>query len=313
VVTGDGSTVTVARGEPTNADVVGRDTAARAFRDCFGEALRQARERDFPEIVCVTGGIAGVDTREDAAVLEGVVGEMMPGTPTVMVNDVVTAWATEHLGGPGMVLIAGTGTNCFGVAANGDSWRSGGWGHVLGDEGSGYRVGLDGLRAAVQDRDGRGPSTPLTRAALDYFTVDSVTMLSKHIYLDAVGKQEIAAFAPHVDQAAREGDGVAEAICKQGAGHLARHLEAVRARIDGEGLPVGLVGSFIRRATFTRNALSAALPGWNFTASDRPAIMGGLILALRLAGREPEDLDAFAAAVASQMAEQVPAEHRSPK
>src|SRR5581483_2281982 len=181
----------------------------------------------FPDIGYVSVGAAGLDTPEDAAVFQDVATELLPGTPEVMVNDVVTAWATEHLGGPGTVLIAGTGTNCFGVAANGDSWRCGGWGHLLGDEGSGYRVGLDGLRAAVQDRDGRGPGTPLTRAALDHFQVGSVTMLSKHIYLDGVEKQDIAAFAPYVDQAARDGDEVAHAICTEGSEQLARHLQAV--------------------------------------------------------------------------------------
>ena len=77
---------------------------------------------------------------------------MVPARSSVVVNDVVGAWASGSLASAGIVAISGTGSNVFGVNAAGDSWRCGGWGHILGDEGSGYWIGLGAIRAALAHR-----------------------------------------------------------------------------------------------------------------------------------------------------------------
>src|SRR6202167_1231431 len=83
----------------------------------------------------------------------------------LVVNDVVAAWATATGGGPGVAAIAGTGSHVFGVHLDGGetrAWRAGGWGHALGDEGSGYWLGVQSIKAALRDREASGPATAIT-------------------------------------------------------------------------------------------------------------------------------------------------------
>jgi N-acetylglucosamine kinase-like BadF-type ATPase len=278
------------------------DTALTSFRSVVLGALNQAERAGLPAIAACVAGIAGVDTPEEASRFEAVLHQLVPGAPSVVLNDVVTAWATEHLGRPGVVLISGTGSNCFGVDASGRCWRSGGWGHILGDEGSAYGVAVEALRAVVRARDGRGPETLLLRAALDHFRVPTVTDLAKHIYGRPATKSEVAAFAPQVDRQASQGDAEAMRVCRSAATELAALLDAVLENLSdpGPNPSVGLVGSFIREADFTRSALmTTSARSLRYSIAQNPPAIGGIVLGFRLLGQEPSNLPAYVQAVTS--------------
>ena len=89
------------------------------------------------------------------------------------------------------------------------TWRAGGWGHLLGDEGSGYWLGAQSIVAALHDRDGSGPPTALSEASLEFFRSPSVEALAASVYTTPLTKGEVAAFAVETSRLAHEGDVVA--------------------------------------------------------------------------------------------------------
>jgi len=119
-------------------------------------------------------GLAGTPSEEIA---QSVQAEFSPGA-WYFVNDVIPAWASGTWLEPGVAAISGTGSHVFGVNGAGESWRTGGWGHVLGDEGSGYWLGRHGMKAALHYRDGSGPETALLDAAVAFYRLDAIEDLS---------------------------------------------------------------------------------------------------------------------------------------
>src|ERR1035441_8990474 len=122
----------LAHGGPSNQDAVGARAAVEALLGAADEVIGRAGATSDGLGAAVLA-IAGTDT---AAVARHV--RSARTDAWIVVNDVVGAWATATGAGPGVAAISGTGSNVFGVGTDGRSWRAGGWGHLLGDEGSGY-------------------------------------------------------------------------------------------------------------------------------------------------------------------------------
>src|SRR5918994_242731 len=121
----------------------------------------------LPVAVCL--GVAGVDREEDDRVVRGIMRRLGFKSHTLVVNDALVALVAGAGDDPGVVLIAGTGSIAYGVNTDGYAARSGGWGFVLGDEGSGYWIGRQALTAVVRAADGRGAKTRLTELVLEHF------------------------------------------------------------------------------------------------------------------------------------------------
>jgi hypothetical protein len=96
---------------------------------------------------------------------------MLPQAQVLVHHDSITALAGASVGQPGVIVIAGTGAVAYGQLADGRSFRSGGWGYLMGDEGSGYDLGIGALRAITQASDGRGTSTCLIEMIPQYFAL----------------------------------------------------------------------------------------------------------------------------------------------
>lgn len=269
---------------PSNVDSVGPDEAVAAVREAVGEALRGIGAAS-EDIAVAVHALAGTGT--DA--LQDLIGRQLPYGRTFVVNDTVAAWATGTGAEPGVAVIAGTGSNTFGVGADGSTWRAGGWGHVLGDEGSGWQFGRDGIRAAVAMRDGSGPETALFRDAPRHFGTETVEELAALVYAKPITKGEIASFSRVVAQRAAEGDAVAGALLRDGAAALARQVSAVIERIGmrDERVHVAQIGSTwnagpLFKETF-EEAVRQTAPQATFAQSEVAPVAGSLILAVRAA------------------------------
>ncbi|HEX5308655.1 MAG TPA: BadF/BadG/BcrA/BcrD ATPase family protein [Solirubrobacteraceae bacterium] len=272
-------------GASSNADAVGADTATESLLRATDEALDRAGiapERVDGAVLAV----AGTDT-------EAIGEQLAVSRPRgwTVVNDVVGAWATATGGRAGVGVISGTGSNVFGVGPDGHSWRAGGWGHVLGDEGSGYWLATRSLRAALADRDGSGPRTALSEAAVRFFSVREIEQLAALVYGKPLQKGEIAAFAIETARVAHAGDAVARALYERAARELGAQVLAVieHARLSGE-FSVGLIGSaFKAGAVFVdplRALLARAQPQVRVAVVEMAPVGGCLQLAARLAGRD---------------------------
>ncbi len=282
---------------PSNLDSVGAVATVAALLEAAEEALQSAGigPQDLSAAVLA---VAGTDTDAIATHLGG------ERTSTwIVVNDVVAAWAAATGAAPGVAAISGTGSNVFGVGPGLAPWRAGGWGHLLGDEGSGYWLGVHSIRAALRDRDRSGPETALGDAAVEFFDVPSVEALAVRVYSEPLTKAQLAAFAIETAALARSGDSVARQLYERAASDLAQQiaaviretgLDAVGRAPDGEDgasaatFPVGLIGSALKAGDVFLEPLCAfvaqvAPPGARLGRPLAP-VGGSLLLAARACG-----------------------------
>jgi N-acetylglucosamine kinase-like BadF-type ATPase len=283
---------------PSNEDAVGTRAAVDALLEAADAAVARAGiegERLDAEVIA----LAGTDTEAVARHVRAARSE-----DWLVVNDVVAAWATATEARPGVGVISGTGSNVFGVGFDGRAWRAGGWGHQLGDEGSGYWFGVESIKAALRDREASGPETALSGAAVEFFGVATVEALAALVYSKPLGKGEIAAFAIETAKLAAAGDAVACEIYRRGASLLGEQVAAVIRRTgladagragdrDGDGargFPVGLVGSAYKAGAVFVQPLTRVVhelaPEAHVAVVEMAPVGGSLLLAMRACGRE---------------------------
>jgi len=212
-----------------------------------------------PDVVCL--GMAGVDRPGDLNVVRELLLGIARGSRVVVVNDALIALEAGIPGGPGVVIIAGTGSIAYGRNREGMAARAGGWGYLLGDEGSGYWLGRHALRAVVRSADGRGPHTLLTERVLAHFKVaDSHNLLMK-IYAGSFEPATVASAASHVDGAAEDGDEIALGLIETGARELGLAALSVCRQLALSHGPVLLAGGMFKAAPRLRQRVVSHLTG----------------------------------------------------
>lgn len=271
-------------GGPSNADAVGDKTAVAEILGAIETALGGA---DGPvdrvgAVLAVAGTIPPTLEAEAKAAF---------GFEVLhVVNDVVAAWAVGTACTPGVAVIAGTGSHVFGVGSDNRTWRVGGWGHALGDEGSGFWIGLRGLKAGLRYRDGSGPPTRLLEDALDAYPLRAIEDLPELYYGKPLTKADVAAFARRVASAAEDGDEVARDVFEQAGRDLAEQVRAAVEALDlaSEPLTIGLIGSVFQAGPLIRDTLERSVleiaPRARFNIPGLPPVAGSLMLALRSVG-----------------------------
>jgi glucosamine kinase len=275
--------VHLAHGGPSNEDAIGVSAAVAALLATADDAMRQAGIGQDALARAVLA-VAGTDT----SAIARHVGEMR-NEDWIVVNDVVGAWATATGTKPGVAAISGTGSNVFGVGFHGQPWRVGGWGHLLGDEGSGYWLGTHAIRAALRDRDGSGPPTALSDAAVEFFGAGSVEAVAMLVYSKPLTKSELAAFATRACELADAGDAVAIELYRRAAAELGHQIGVVVDRTGlakaGEPFPVGLIGSAFKAGAVFVDPLAALVcelaPRASVSVVNVAPVGGSLLLAAR--------------------------------
>lgn len=238
-----------------------------------------------------------------AAASIGVASATMPGVPEwigvvvrqfgiarfEVVGDHVIALDAAFKGGPGILQIAGTGTNCIGRAPDGSSETAGGWSSRLGDAGSGYWIGLHAVRRALTAYDREEPTRILETVGGIWgtSTIDELVNVG-----DSTPGPDFAALAPVISRLAEEGDAVALGVMAQAAQDLAESVLLVRAKLRRKHnltaeVPVAWIGSVVGKARLVREpffaALRAAAPAMPIREQEVAGIEGALWRAHRLA------------------------------
>lgn len=233
-----GRVLAESRGSGANLQVHGELEVEKVFHGVI-EALGTDHV-----IAAVCLGIAGVDRPHDQEVIRGILRRLGHRERARVVNDAVIALVAGSPDRFGIVLLAGTGSIAYGQDPSGRSARSGGYGFLLADEGSGYWLGHQALRAAVRATDGRGPQTLLEPLVFEVMEVGSVDDLIPRVYEKGLAKQQVAALAAVVQKAAEQGDPLAEELLEAAARELALSARAVAGRLAlGEApYPVVLAG-----------------------------------------------------------------------
>jgi N-acetylglucosamine kinase-like BadF-type ATPase len=286
----DSGALHFAHGGPSNEDAVGADVAVQALLEVADQAIERAGIA-HNSLASAVLAVAGTDT-------DAIAGQVRAARTDswIVVNDVVAAWAAATGAQPGIGAISGTGSNVFGVGPEGQPWRAGGWGHLLGDEGSGYWFGIHSIKAALRDRESSGPQTALSDAVVKFFGTPTVEALAARVYSKPLTKSEIAAFATETARVAEGGDVAARELYELGARELAAQVAVVirRTGLAGEGsvdrpFPVGLIGSVFKAGAIFVQPLTAAIhrsaPSARVSVVEMAPVGGSLLLAARACGR----------------------------
>src|SRR5215212_6928630 len=197
-----GRVIAQARRSGANLQAVGELEVEKVLHEVMEEAIGE--RTIVPAVICL--GIAGVDRPDDSAVVRGIMRRIGYKARVVVVNDALVALEAGAPGQPGVVVISGTGSISYGRNAKGEAARSGGWGYVLGDEGSGYWIGRAALRAVLRQSDKRGPRTALTPLLLEHFGVTQAQGLIHEVYHTNLKPTAIGALARSVATAFAQGD-----------------------------------------------------------------------------------------------------------
>ncbi|MFH5186398.1 BadF/BadG/BcrA/BcrD ATPase family protein [Paenibacillus sp. TAB 01] len=207
--------------------------------------------------------------------------------PDIMImNDAEIALMAALGSTQGIIAIAGTGSIVYGLSPSGKSYRTGGWGHLLGDHGSGYDIGLQTLQTVMLSYDGVLPATALTELILNAYGFDSPVDLRTYIYQPHIDKQHVAKFAELCIQAAESGDGAACGIIENAAAGLVRLTEAMLRKEDAfSSLPIAVTGSIFRYSALFgrvyRERMETVAEGLHIVPSLRKPAYGAALLAAR--------------------------------
>ena len=194
-------------------------------------------------------GLAGIDRPSDATLLSSHLSEL--AAFVLITNDaelLLSALGKDA----GLVLIVGTGSIALARTQDGTITRVGGWGHILGDEGSGYDIGRRGLQAVVRAVDGRGKATLLLDLILQHWQLRTIEDLFDAVYT-VDNKARIAQVATHVTEAARRGDAVALEIVEQASNELALLVHTITPPMSR--LPIVLGGGLLLHDDFLRESV----------------------------------------------------------
>ncbi|MDE2986046.1 MAG: hypothetical protein OXU69_15190 [Gemmatimonadota bacterium] len=203
-------------------------------------------------------GLAGAGNERARAIVERALQRTFLTRRVVVGSDLEAAHADAFGEGPGVLLVAGTGSAVRAVDPRGEVVTVGGWGALLGDEGGGYGIGLDGIRAVLRSADGREPETDLTDALLSETGAAGPRQLAD--WTVGASKGDIAALSVAIAKVSKTGDVVAARVVHRALSAVREHLEAVLGRTGGwEGRPpVALVGGLVRAGGVLREVVAGA-------------------------------------------------------
>ncbi len=278
----DGRVLAEVRGPSAHLPSLGASGVQAVLGELIGRALAGHATR--PAAICL--GMSGVDQPREAETIRRVLASLGQNGQALVVNDALIALEAGAPGQPGLVVVAGTGSIAYGRDAANRAARTGGWGYVLADEGSGFWLGRQALRAVVRADDRRGPPTALTPRELAHYGVARPKDLAREVYHGGVKPSAIAKLAAHVEAAAAEGDAVALHILEVAAAELALMAESVIRQLDLLQGPVVLAGGIFRAAPRLAAGLETELarraPQAPVRVLDVEPAHGAVLLALAL-------------------------------
>lgn len=304
------------RGEagPSNYQSLGVEPAYNSIRSAIARALDSAKEagklqgnKIEGKIRAIGLGLAGAGREEDLELLRSWV-ERLHSEGNLSPDLALLDWAIEPEGifvgndcaillaggtgsSVGVAVISGTGSIAYGQNHQGAIKRAGGWGYLLGDEGSSYDIAVRGLRSAARSYDGRDRQSILGDKLISHLGLERMEDLVSAVYRRGWGVKDIAALAPVVDAAAAAGDAVAIAIIDRAAEELVLAGRAVMEELflPEEAFDIVTAGGAWRGVAGMRDRFVAAMEAIAPSASviwprHEPAY-GAALLALRQLGK----------------------------
>lgn len=251
LITERGEVLAESTGGPGNLHLVGED----AFRTTIQSLLEDLGE---PLIDAAVFGLAGISVAAPA--MQSILSQVLPAhTQFQLRSDAEIALAGAHRGGPGLVLIVGTGSICLGRTLTGQAIRVGGWGPQLDDAGSAGWIGREALRVALRQADGRLPGTAIREMIFQSLQIEDSAELTEQMHKGLLAHRSIAHLAPGITELANHGDSQAKAIQTAAIDELVGMVCAASRQAGAHCLPLAMVGGLVEGASEFKTELETAL------------------------------------------------------
>lgn len=280
-----GNLLCTCEGGPANINSAGLHAMETALTGLLSEGLAKTGER--PEncgAICI--GAAGAGRETEKELLRDIFKKAGFACGTVVTDDARTALYGGLGKDEGIILISGTGSICYGRNANGIICRAGGWGHILGDEGSGYDIGLKALKHTVRVCDGRENPSLLSGMVLEHLKVRDAHALVAPIYRGDFGKERIAEISRTAVRACALDDAAAAAILDSAVNELFECAGAVAKRLDMQNKQAELAfaGSLLLKCDYVNRKLKRLIetgyPDIAMIEAKNDAAWGAVLLAI---------------------------------
>lgn len=269
---------------PTSGHFIGHQALIHHLRAAAAFALDSARFEGQLDLVFIGAPAVYQDTAEEALSC------LVPIKNIHCEGDSRTAFTAALGGQPGIVILAGTGSFARGVNKRGETLTLGGWGTLLGDEGSAYDIGVQALRLAVRSSEGRAPKTALVDLLKERFRISRVRELTRIVYRDDFTREQIASLAPLVTAAARSGDEPARRLLYEAGRQLGQLACAVLTQLgmEDDDVPIVLTGGVQAAGDLILEGIAAEVmpvcPGATLRSPRYDPAVGAILLALEADG-----------------------------
>jgi len=273
-----GEIIACLKGPSTNYHVVGPEAARENLLALLENLLTQAQTSQ-----------SRIGAACDQALVRSWLGEFGIEKKSRVTHDAVIALTGGTLSDTGLLVISGTGSIFFGRGLDGQTHRVGGWGPLLADEGSGYHLGREALRAMMRSYDGYQPETLLTKLILADLNLERPPQLVKWSTTQGQSKDKVACLGKHVFEAARRKDFTAMSIIEKLTDQMAEMTSLLaRSMPLPEKYIVALSGGNFKHELIyfekTRVKIEKALPGAQACRPKAEPLIGALLIALADAG-----------------------------
>ena len=278
----------VGQAGPSNPQTVGWSRALDNVDLALERAFRSVgRNRRPVRAACLS--LAGAGRGDDRQRIDAWARQRQIAKQILVTHDAMPVLAAGTPEGVGIALIAGTGSLAFGRNASGQSARAGGWGHLMGDEGSGYAIALEGLQAVARAWDGRGPETILGQLLSEALRMSDRADVLRALYERQADRDWLASLSRHVLAAADQGDSVSQQIVNRAADELVDLLQFVIRRLgmglSDQPIPVALAGGVLVNSALLRCRLAEMVVNRDLPAVQWQVVLEPVMGAIRLAAR----------------------------
>lgn len=289
----DGTIIAEETGGSSNPQVVGPDKAAEVIVGLVDKLCTKANVSSG-QVLALVAGLAGAGRDGDkervknATIAEAKKRKATVGRVTIE-SDGRIALEGALKGRAGIILIAGTGSFSLAKDHKGGIHRAGGWGRVVGDEGSGFVIGRDGLNIVAKDMDGRGKATMLTKLIAENLGLSNQEKIINAVYRESF---DVATVAPFVIQAAEQKDVECARILNKATFELTEHVRTLVNKIEETSrsrskIPLSFIGSLISNDNIYSKILTQkitfSLPQITVIAPEAPPAFGAVLLSIRSA------------------------------
>ncbi|HLS09171.1 N-acetylglucosamine kinase [Lentibacillus sp.] len=289
-----GSVLAKAAAGPVNPNVVQKEELFQTLHALI-EDLKNQSGAKFGQITSLFAGMSGAGNDKTVNMLTEMLCELVPSDTKVQVEpDTVNALYSGTYGQPGIVQISGTGSITFGINTEGERDRTGGWGYLFGDEGSGYDIGRAGIIAALKAFDRRGKDTILLDMVRTHFRIDNPYDLIQHIYAAESPKSDISPVAKLVFAAYKNDDTAAHEILTNAVTEISDSIRTLKAKLfrpEEEVVAVLCGGVFADKAILPALLVAELQEDQQLTimTPDMEPVGGSIIGALLMENIKPDD------------------------